>query len=60
MVLKLFIGHFNELTAYIQGENIMMMFTDDATVKVIFLIPILVTLIALMFIYVFNVIKSGY
>lgn len=58
MVLKLFIGHFNELTVYIQGENIMMMFTDDATVKVIFLIPILVTLIALMFI--FNVIKSGY
>lgn len=60
MVLKLFIGHFNELTVYTQGENIMMMFTDDATVKVIFLIPILVTLIALMFIYVFNVVKSGY
>lgn len=39
MVLKLFIGNFNELTVYIQGENIMMMFTDDATVKVIFLIP---------------------
>lgn len=60
MVLKLFICHFDELTVYIHGENIIMMFTDDATVKVIFLIPILVTLIALMFIYVFNVIKSGY
>lgn len=60
MVLKLFVGNFNELTVYIQGENIMMMFTDDATLKSIFLIPILVTLIALMFIYVFNVIKSGY